>query len=143
MTPIGRAGTAALTYIQSHPGCSIIDVDNGARTARGGHRWMYATVHRLISRGLVRAEFDGRRYSLNAVHVLDAEIVERGNGLPTAGDHVPGDDGQLYMVMSVGRIRTGAAAGCGDCVDARVALAHWQDCADGDVFPALATIATV
>jgi hypothetical protein len=51
-----NAGRVALAYIEAHPGCSILDVDRNVRTARGGHKWMYATVNRLISRGLVRTE---------------------------------------------------------------------------------------
>lgn len=52
---VGRAGKVAIGYIKANPGSSILQVDAGARTARGGHQWMYKTVHRLIKKGLVKA----------------------------------------------------------------------------------------
>lgn len=62
-----------------------------------------------------------------------ATMVEQGNGFADAGDYAPGDDGQLYRIISVGsRIETGAPGegnrieGCG------VELADWADCAEGD-----------
>ena len=53
---IGRAGRSAIAHIRANPGGSIIDVDRHARTARGGHQWMYRTVHRLIKNGAVLAK---------------------------------------------------------------------------------------
>lgn len=61
------AGLQALEYIEGHPGCCIADVDRAVRTARGGHRWMYFTVKRLIRRGLVRFERAGSRILLYAL----------------------------------------------------------------------------
>lgn len=62
-------GLSALAYIRENPGVSIAQVDRARRTARGGHAWMYRTVHRLIDRGLVRAspEGAGNAYFLVAV----------------------------------------------------------------------------
>lgn len=63
---IGRAGKAAKAYIAANPGSSILEVDRGARTARGGHQWMYRTVHRLIKGGHVTAKKGkGGRYILD------------------------------------------------------------------------------
>jgi hypothetical protein len=53
MTRLYNAGRTALSYIATHPGCSILEV-NAVRTARGGHAAMYETVHRLLRAGLVR-----------------------------------------------------------------------------------------
>jgi hypothetical protein len=39
---------------------------------------------------------------------MNATIHERGNGFPKVGDYVPGSDGELYLVKSMGRIHTGA-----------------------------------
>lgn len=44
-----------LSYIARNPGCSTADVDRACRTARGGHKWMYATVDRAARAGLVRS----------------------------------------------------------------------------------------
>lgn len=44
---------ARLSYIARHPGASAADVDRGARTARGGHRWTYAALDRDVRAGLV------------------------------------------------------------------------------------------
>lgn len=64
-----------------------------------------------------------------------ATIRERGNGLPTAGDYVPGN-GELYRVVRVvGQIHTGQA-GEGNWVRAEVELADWDDCAEEDEFRA-------
>lgn len=71
----------------------------------------------------------------------NATITERGNGLPDPGDYVPGDDGELYVVVSLdGQIQTGGASE-GNWVRATLELADWHDIAeDDDVFPASATL---
>jgi len=67
---------------------------------------------------------------------MKATIEERGNGFPTAGDYVPGD-GQLYRVVSIDtRIETGSAAGCANWVRATVEEAEWDDCPEGEEYPA-------
>lgn len=71
---------------------------------------------------------------------LDATITERGNGFPDVGDHVPGDDGGLYRVVSfVGPIHTDAP-GAGNYVHATVEPADWGDCGEDEEFAALATV---
>lgn len=50
------SGQRAYSYIGANPGCCIADVDRACRTARAGHRWMYASVGRLVKAGLVRRE---------------------------------------------------------------------------------------
>jgi hypothetical protein len=75
----------------------------------------------------------------------EATPVERGNGLPTRGDLVPGDDGELYRVISVyGPIHTSpSGSGGGNYVHARLQLADWDDTeSDDDVFPASAILET-
>jgi hypothetical protein len=68
--------------------------------------------------------------------LLDATIEERGNGLPDVGDYVPGDDGELYRVVSMSsRIETGRCPGAGDWVNAKVELADWDDCDEDDLHP--------
>lgn len=62
-----------------------------------------------------------------------ATIHERGNGLPTADFYVPGNDGELYRIVSI----DGRSA---NYVRATVELADWSDCAEEDVFPASAVI---
>jgi predicted transcriptional regulator len=62
-------GLNALAYIASHPGCCTAEVDRACRTARGGHKWMYEVVGRLIRRGLVRTVANGARADLFAVDV--------------------------------------------------------------------------
>jgi hypothetical protein len=43
--------------------------------------------------------------------VINATISECSNGLPSSGDYVPGDDGNLYRVLAiVGQIHTGNSA---------------------------------
>jgi len=60
-------GLSALGYIKLHPGCCTAEVDRACRTARGGHKWMYEVVGRLIARKLVRTEAAGNRANLFAV----------------------------------------------------------------------------
>lgn len=64
---VGPSMRVALQYIEAHPGVCTADVDRAVRTARGGHKWMYATVGRLIKAGLVRSVPDGSRGRLYAV----------------------------------------------------------------------------
>ncbi len=73
---------------------------------------------------------------------ITATISERGNGLPDAGDYVPGDDGELYEVVSVdNNIQTGRSPGEGNWIHAHVRLVDWSDCAEGSEFQALAIVA--
>lgn len=74
---------------------------------------------------------------------IEATISERGNGFPDPGDYVPGDDGQLYRVVSLGgTIHTGCRSGQSNYMYARVELADWSDTeSDDDVFSALAILA--
>lgn len=62
----------ALDYIIANPGVNTAQVDRARRTARGGHSWMYATVSRLISAGLVKGgpSVSGRGVGLYAVGVV-------------------------------------------------------------------------
>jgi hypothetical protein len=71
---------------------------------------------------------------------MKATINERGNGLPDVGDYVPGTDGELYRVVSVGSIQVGRSPGCGDWLTAEIDLADWDDCSEEDEFPAQAVI---
>jgi predicted transcriptional regulator len=66
-TRIGPAMSIALGYIKQNPGCCTAEVDRARRTARGGHKWMYATVGRLIKARLVRTERSGSRVNLFAL----------------------------------------------------------------------------
>jgi len=50
---LGQAGRSALWAIGQEPGICTAEVDRRARTARGGHKWMYATVERLMLNSLV------------------------------------------------------------------------------------------
>lgn len=61
-----------------------------------------------------------------------ATIYEQGNGLADVGDYVAGNDGEVYVVVELlhgGRIET-HGPGCGNSVDAVVALADWSDVND-------------
>lgn len=70
---------------------------------------------------------------------VEATIEERGNGLPTAGYYVPGDDGNLYLVARIiSPIET--AQGRANWVRAELIAADWEDCAEEDEFPALAIV---
>lgn len=63
-TKIGYAQQTALSYIMQNPGVCTAQVDRARRTARGGHKWMYATVGRLIRRNLVTKVSNGARADL-------------------------------------------------------------------------------
>lgn len=66
---LGPAMSIALAYIRENPGVNTLQVDRARRTARGGHCWMYATVHRLVRNGFVRygKSASGRGVGLYAV----------------------------------------------------------------------------
>ena len=72
--------------------------------------------------------------------MVHATIQEHGNGFPDPGDYVPGDDGELYRVISIGRIHTGARAGAADYMRVEVEPADWEDCEEGEEFEALAIV---
>lgn len=68
----------------------------------------------------------------------NARIVETGNGLPGERDmpaYVAGE-GLLWRVLRVGRVETGRAPGAGDWCLAEVEDADWDDCPEGEEFPA-------
>jgi hypothetical protein len=72
--------------------------------------------------------------------MIKCTIQERGNGLPSVDDYVPGDDGNLYRVTAVtGRIQTGQP-GIPHSVPAEVVLVDWLDCDEEDEYPAMAII---
>jgi hypothetical protein len=48
-------------YVRSHPGCTKFDA------ASGNTRYGYAAVNRAINRGLIRYQWNGRRYQLYVV----------------------------------------------------------------------------
>lgn len=69
----------------------------------------------------------------------ECRIEERGNGLPSRGSYVPGDDGNLYLLLGYsGPIHTGDRPGDGNYSYAQVALADWDDCAADQVYPCCA-----
>jgi hypothetical protein len=71
---------------------------------------------------------------------IEAIVSERGNGFPDVGAYVPGDDGGLYRVLSFsGPIHTGPS-GASNYIHATVELADWDDCEDGEEFPAMASL---
>ena len=86
----------------------------------------------------------GRTYTIAAdsdADALEATIEERGNGFPDVGDYVPGDDGELYRVVSTdGRIQTGPA-GAANWIRASVEAVEWDDCDEDAEFPAMAVLA--
>lgn len=65
---------------------------------------------------------------------MNATMYEAGNGFADAGDYAPGDDGELYLIVSVGpRIDTGSALGGGNRIEGcEVELASWEDCDERD-----------
>lgn len=71
----------------------------------------------------------------------DATIEERGNGLPDVGDYVPGSDGELYRIVTRGRIQTGeVGSGRANRMRATVELASWDDVESGVEFAASAVV---
>lgn len=63
-TTVGPAMRRALAYIALRPGTTAAKVDRACRTARGGHKWMYATIQRLERAGLVTRTRTGRGIEL-------------------------------------------------------------------------------
>lgn len=64
-----------------------------------------------------------------------AKIEERGNGFPSVGDYVSGEDGTLYRVLSAGStIHT--TGGRSNWITAQVEECDWSDCDEGDEFQA-------
>jgi predicted transcriptional regulator len=72
-----RPGRIAYLYICRNPGCCTAEIDRACRTARGGHRWMYFTVERLIIRRLVRTAPNGTRADLYPVCSDVATEIDR------------------------------------------------------------------
>jgi hypothetical protein len=68
---------------------------------------------------------------------MKATIHEMGNSLPTAGDYASSSD-QLYLIESIdSRIQTGeAGSGVANYVYATVEPVEWDECPEGDEFPA-------
>jgi hypothetical protein len=79
----------------------------------------------------------------NVAEKWNATLNERGNGLPDAGDYVPGDDGQLYRVVETASTIHAGSPGAGNYVYARVELADWSDCEEGEEHSALAIVEVV
>lgn len=70
-------------------------------------------------------------------HML-ATMLERGNGFAQAGDFAPGDDGELYLIVSVGpRIETGTLGEGNRVEGCEVELSDWDACTEDDVAPVL------
>lgn len=70
---------------------------------------------------------------------IECTIEERGNGFPDDGDYcVESKSGQLYRVLSTGRIQTATSGNTArpNFVDAQVEEADWDECAEGDVHTA-------
>lgn len=67
----------------------------------------------------------------------NATIQERGNGFPSAGDYVPGDDGNLYLIVSTGGNICTHGPGVANDIEAVVELADWDDCDEDEEFPAM------
>lgn len=61
---------------------------------------------------------------------METIVRERGNGMADVGDYVSGDDGQVYLVESIGRTCTGLRPGMGAWARATVCLADWSDVTD-------------
>lgn len=59
-TTVGPSMRRALVV----PGWAAAKVDRACRTARGGHRWMYATIARLERAGLITRTRTGRGIEL-------------------------------------------------------------------------------
>jgi hypothetical protein len=64
MKRIGPSMRVALAYIARNEGCCTAEVDRAVHTARNGHRWMYATVDRLVKAGLLCRLRNGARNDL-------------------------------------------------------------------------------
>lgn len=88
--------------------------------------------------------WDSLAYEATDEKAIECTIRERGNGLPgprDIGAYVPGDDGELYRLVSVsGPIHTGRA-GDDSYVHATVTRADWSDCNEGEELRAVAILA--
>lgn len=56
-----------------------------------------------------------------------AALVERGNGFPGVGDYVAGDDGEVYVVVSLGTVIHTGQPGSSAWIDGTVRLGDWGD----------------
>lgn len=65
--------------------------------------------------------------------VIECTIEERGNGFPEVGDYCAcSGNGQLYRIVSTGRINIDSEAGRPNWCDGTVELAEWSDCSEED-----------
>ncbi len=66
-----------LSWIASHPGHTVAEIDRAVRTARGGHKWMYALVDRLLADGLVNRvpALSGRRTGIALTALGEAALT--------------------------------------------------------------------
>jgi hypothetical protein len=69
-------------------------------------------------------------------------IRERGNGYPSPGAYVPGDDGHLYRVVSVCNICIENDRRKDNYIHADVELVAWAECAECDQFRAIVEVAS-
>lgn len=63
---IGPKMSRAVDYVRNNPGCAILPVAEYVGP-NGSRRCGYATVHRAIRAGLIRATWANGRYTLHAV----------------------------------------------------------------------------
>ena len=58
-------------YVADHPGCTKLAAGRAAWSSgfEGNMGYLYGPVNRAIKAGLVRAEFDGHKYSLTIPRV--------------------------------------------------------------------------
>jgi hypothetical protein len=68
-----------LRWIERNPGSSTATIDRYCRTAKGGHKWMYALVGRLQAAGLVTIggpDVDNGRGAAVRITALGALLLE-------------------------------------------------------------------
>lgn len=66
---------------------------------------------------------------------IRATIHERGNGFPDVGDHVAGDDGEVYRIVAQPntRIHTGQqGSGASNYMYAEVELSDWDQVSEAE-----------
>lgn len=98
-------------------------------------------VDQDLANDLVAADGDEYDHVVSDAPVMLAEIGERGNGFPDAGDYVPGDDGELYRIVELASCAISThGPGRANTICAFVESAGWDDCEEEDVFPASATV---
>ena len=68
----------------------------------------------------------------------NGRVAELGNGWPKPGDYVPDGEGGLLRVLALGRIETGSRPGDPNWCWAQLEPADWDDCPEGEEFPASA-----